>query len=328
MTDTTPPATALAEIGRRTVRLECEAMAQLEQRIGADFERACELMLDCAGRVIVTGIGKSGHVARKIAATFSSTGTPAAFLHPAEACHGDLGMVVTGDLVIALSQSGAATELLTVAPLLQRQRIPLICLSGDGASPLAQTADLWLDTSVKNEACPLDLAPTASTTVMLALGDALAIALLEARGFTHQDFALAHPGGALGRRLLLTVDQLMRSGDKIPSVSRNTTLADAIVEMNSKRLGMTTILSEDGLLLGVFTDGDLRRAFAANLDPLGAVIHDLMTPGGHTTTPDSLAATAMTAMEHHRTTSLVCVDANRRALGVIHLHDLLDAGVE
>ena len=320
--------TALAEIGRRTVRLERDAMAQLERRIGADFERACELILRCAGRVIVTGMGKSGHVARKIAATFASTGTPAAFLHPAEACHGDLGMVMADDLVIALSQSGTATELLTIAPLLQSQQIPMICLSGDGASPLAQAAGLWLDTSVEAEACPLDLAPTTSTAVMLALGDALAIALLEARGFTRQDFALAHPGGALGRRLLLTVDQLMKRDEQMPRVSSDATLADAIVEMSRQGLGMTTILGDDGTLLGVFTDGDLRRAFAANLNPQQALIHELMTPGGRTTTPDTLAATALAEMELHRTTSLVCVDAAGRSIGVIHLHELLAANVE
>ncbi len=328
MVHTTSDPATLVEIGRRTLRLERNAMAQLEQRIGADFAQACELILHCTGRVIVAGMGKSGHVARKIASTLASTGTPAAFLHPAEACHGDLGMVMSTDLVIALSQSGRAAELLTVAPLLKRQQIPLICMSGDGSSPLAQAATLWLDTSVEAEACPLDLAPTASSTVMLALGDALAIALLEARGFTRQDFALAHPGGALGRRLLLQVDQLMQSAEKMPRVSRNASLADAIVEMSAKGLGMTTIVDDDGMLLGVFTDGDLRRAFDTNLAPQQVPIRELMTPGGRTIALDTLAATAMAEMERHRTTSLVCVDGSGRPVGVVHLHALLNAGVE
>ena len=328
MVRTAGDSVTLAEIGRRTVRLERNAMAQLEKRIGADFERACELMLRCTGRIIVTGMGKSGHVARKIASTLASTGTPATFLHPAEACHGDLGMVMSEDLVVALSQSGRTAELLTVAPRLKHRQIPLICLSGDGSSPLAQAAELWLDTSVEAEACPLDLAPTSSSTVMLGLGDALAIALLEARGFTHQDFALAHPGGALGRKLLLKVDQLMQGGEKMPRVDSDASLADAIVEMSGKGLGMTTIVDDDGMLLGVFTDGDLRRAFDAKSVPQQALIRELMTPGGHTIALGTLAVTAMAEMERHRMTSLVCVDESGRPVGVVHLHELLDAGVE
>src|SRR5690606_21422082 len=251
---------------RRTVQLEAEAVQGLEARIGADFTKACELILACKGRTIVTGMGKSGHVGRKIAATLASTGSPAFFVHPGEASHGDLGMITAGDVVIAISSSGSTAEVVTLLPLIKRLGIPLISMTGNPSSPLARFADALLDIAVSKEACPLDLAPTTSTTVTLVMGDALAIALLEARGFTADDFALSHPGGALGRKLLLRVEDIMHGGDQVPRVQEASLLRDTLLEMTEKGFGMTTVVSTQDELLGVFTDGDLRRAVDQGID--------------------------------------------------------------
>ncbi|MBT4519605.1 MAG: KpsF/GutQ family sugar-phosphate isomerase, partial [Halieaceae bacterium] len=251
---------------QRTIRMESAAVAALEPRIGADFDRACELLLETRGRVIVTGMGKSHHIAKKIAATLASTGTPAFFVHPGEASHGDLGMITSDDSVVALSNSGAATEVITLLPRLKRLGIPLVSLTGNDQSVLALESDAHLNTGVETEACPLDLAPTSSTTTALVMGDAIAIALLEARGFSAEDFAFSHPGGTLGKQLLLKVSDVMHSGDGIPKVARDTPLSEALLEISTKGLGMTTVVDKDGELVGIFTDGDLRRALDARID--------------------------------------------------------------
>ncbi|MDH5173148.1 MAG: KpsF/GutQ family sugar-phosphate isomerase, partial [Gammaproteobacteria bacterium] len=260
------PGTSFVNSARRTIRMESEAVAALEGRIGADFERACELLLQTRGRVIVTGMGKSGHIARKIAATLASTGTPAFFVHPGEASHGDMGMITAEDAVIALSNSGAVAEIVTLLPLLKRMGTTLVSMTGNDQSVLAMASDVHLDTGVETEACPLDLAPTSSTTTALVMGDALAIALLEARGFTADDFAFSHPGGTLGKKLLLKVADVMRSGAAVPRVEPTTTLSEALLEISNKGLGMTTIVDAGGHLAGIFTDGDLRRTLKARID--------------------------------------------------------------
>ena len=318
---------SFAASAKRTIRMESEAVAAMEQRIGTDFERACELLLQTRGRVIVTGMGKSGHIARKIAATLASTGTPAFFVHPGEASHGDMGMITADDAVIALSNSGSVAEIVTLLPLLKRMGTRLVSMTGNPDSVLARSSDVHLDTGVETEACPLDLAPTSSTTTALVMGDALAIALLEARGFTADDFAFSHPGGTLGKKLLLKVADVMRAGDNIPQVEPGTPLSEALLEISNKGLGMTTITDTDGKLVGVFTDGDLRRTLKAKVDINATPMAELMSAGAKTVTPDMLAAEAMRIMEENEISSLVVVEEGRRVAGVIHLMHLLHAGL-
>ena len=318
---------ALIKSAQRTVRLELEAIEALFERINADFVRACELLLTCRGRVVVVGMGKSGHIGNKIAATLASTGTPAFFVHPAEASHGDMGMITRDDVVLALSNSGSTAEIVTLLPLIKRLGITLISMTGNPDSPLAQAAEANLDARVTHEACPLNLAPTSSTTASLVLGDALAIALLEARGFTAEDFAFSHPGGALGRRLLLKVENVMHAGDALPQVARGTLLRDALLEMTRKGLGMTVVLETDGRLAGVFTDGDLRRTLDRGIDVRNASIDSVMTTHGKTARAEMLAAEALKIMEDNKINSLVVVDTDDRPVGALNMHDLLRAGV-
>lgn len=325
MTDV--PASRLTDSALRTIQLEQAAIADLAGRIDDSFVQACQLILDCPGRVVVVGMGKSGHIGRKIAATLASTGTPSFFVHPAEASHGDMGMITASDVVLALSNSGTTSEIVTLLPLIKRLDIPLISMTGNPQSVLAQSATVSLDAGVEKEACPLNLAPTSSTTVTLVLGDALALALLEARGFTPEDFAFSHPGGALGRRLLLKVEHVMHSGDELPAVSRGVPLREALLEMTRKSLGMTLILDTDGTLAGIFTDGDLRRALDRGLDTRSATIDEVMTAGGKTARPDMLAAEALKIMQDFKINSLPVVDADNQAIGALNMHDLLRAGV-
>lgn len=314
-------------LGRRTLEIERDAVSALIERIDASFARACALMLGCKGRVVVTGMGKSGHIGGKIAATLASTGTPAFFVHPGEASHGDLGMVTRQDVVIAISNSGETPEVLTILPLFKRMGAPLIAMTGKPASTLAKAAEVHLDVSVAQEACPLNLAPTASTTATLAMGDALAVALLEARGFTSEDFALSHPGGALGRRLLLKIRDVMRTGEALPCVAPGTALTAALLEMTRKGLGMTAIVGADGSVAGIYTDGDLRRTLDQGVDVRSAKIDEVMTPGGKSVEADHLAVEAVGLMEKHKISALLVKDAQGRLEGVIHMHDLLRAGV-
>ena len=315
------------EIGQRTIRIEQEAIQALQPRIDESFGKACRLMLECRGRIVVVGMGKSGHIARKIAATLASTGTPAFYVHPGEASHGDMGMITANDVVLAISNSGKTSEVVTLLPLFKRMGAPLISMTGKPASTLAQAAAANLNTGVDKEACPLDLAPTSSTTTQLVMGDALAIALLEARGFTAEDFAFSHPGGALGRRLLLKVQDIMHSGSRIPVVTKGTRLSDALLEMTRKGLGMTTITDEQGKLLGIFTDGDLRRALDHGVDPLNTSIDNIMTTNCTTIRGDILAAEALKIMDDSKINALICVDDSHRAVGAINMHDMLKAGV-
>ncbi len=311
---------------KRTVRMEAEAIQLLESRIAASFTRACELILQCRGRTIVTGMGKSGHIANKIAATLASTGSPAFFVHPGEASHGDLGMITASDVVIAISNSGTTLEIITLLPLIKRLGIPLISMTGDPLSTLAKAAEANLDVSVASEACPLGLAPTTSTTASLVMGDALAIALLEARGFTAQDFAFSHPGGALGRNLLLKVEDVMHGGREIPRVSTQTPLREALLEMTGKGFGMTTVVAADDTLLGIFTDGDLRRVIDQNRDINTVVVGDVMTRNCKTVRANMLAAEALRIMEDNKISAVVVVQ-DKHPLGVLHMHDILRAGV-
>ncbi len=317
----------MIELGREVVDIESAAVNALRERIDPDFARACVLMMHCEGRVVVTGMGKSGHIGSKIAATLASTGTPAFFVHPGEASHGDLGMITPGDVVLALSNSGETGEVLTILPLLKRMKVPLIALTGNPASTLAREAEVHIDVGVDKEACPLDLAPTASTTAALVMGDALAIALLQARGFTHEDFALSHPGGSLGKRLLLRVRDLMHSGDRLPVVHEDDPLREALIEMTAKGLGMTAVLDSDDRLTGVFTDGDLRRCFDARQDLHDARVGAVMTPGGVRIEADRLAAEALRLMEERKINALLVVDAAGDLVGALNMHDLLRAGV-
>ena len=317
----------LIQSAQRTIRLEAEAVNSLLERIDADFLRACEMILACNGRVVVVGMGKSGHIGNKIAATLASTGTPAFFVHPAEASHGDMGMITQDDVVLALSNSGSTAEIVTLLPLIKRLGIQLISMTGNPESPLAQAAEVNLDARVAQEACPLNLAPTSSTTVSLVLGDALAIALLEARGFTAEDFAVSHPGGALGRRLLLKVENVMHSGERLPLVQRGTSLREALLEMTRKGLGMTVITEADGKLAGIFTDGDLRRTLDKGIDVREARIDQVMTLRGKTARAEMLAAEALKIMEDHKINALVVVDSEERPVGALNMHDLLRAGV-
>ncbi|QHF27159.1 KpsF/GutQ family sugar-phosphate isomerase [Pseudomonas sp. R32] len=317
----------LIQSAQRTIRFELEAVEGLLAHIDADFVKACELILASKGRVVVVGMGKSGHIGNKIAATLASTGTPAFFVHPAEASHGDMGMITRDDVILALSNSGSTAEIVTLLPLIKRLGIQLISLTGNPDSPLAKAAEVNLDARVAQEACPLNLAPTSSTTAALVLGDALAIALLEARGFTAEDFAFSHPGGALGRRLLLKVENVMHAGNELPQVQRGTLLKDALLEMSRKGLGMTVVLEADGRLAGIFTDGDLRRSLDRNIDVHKTLIEEVMTAHGKTARAEMLAAEALKIMEDHKISALVVIDKDERPVGALNMHDLLRAGV-
>jgi len=317
----------LKTLGKAVIETEQAALSSLTKCIDDKFVDACNIILECDGRIVVTGMGKSGHIANKIAATLASTGTPAFFVHPGEASHGDLGMITTDDVVIALSNSGETDEIVALLPVIKRLNTPLITLTGNPDSTLAKTSTVNIDVSVKKEACPLGLAPTSSTTATLAMGDAIAIALLESRGFSENDFALSHPGGTLGRRLLLRVDDIMHTGEEIPKVNESATLGEALVEMSKKGLGVTTIVNKDGVVLGIFTDGDLRRALDSGTDFKNCYVKDVMTKNGKQITVDSLAASALALMENHRINALVVVDEKNKLCGILNMHDLLRARV-
>ena len=326
---TSPPGDeTLIASARMVIHVEAQALVALQARVGAEFAAACRLILACRGRVVCTGMGKSGHIARKIAATLASTGTPAFFLHPGEASHGDLGMVTDADLVLALSNSGESDEILTILPALRRQGNPMIAVTGRPQSSMARLADVHLDASVPAEACPLSLTPTASTTAALVIGDALAVALMEARGFTADDFARSHPAGTLGRRLLLHIRDIMHAQDDVPRVPTDASTASALLEMTRKRLGMTAVVDAHGVLQGVFTDGDLRRALDDERTDLHATpVSQLMGRTPKTIGPDALAVEAAHLMEEFNISSLVVVDAGRRVVGALNIHDLLRARV-
>jgi arabinose-5-phosphate isomerase len=315
------------ESARRTFDIEAAALGALRARLDGAFVAACRTCLSCRGRVIVTGMGKSGHIAHKIAATLASTGSPAFFLHPGEAGHGDIGMITRGDVLLALSNSGETPEVMALLPPLKRLAIPLIALTGNAASTLARAADVHLDVGVPQEACPHNLAPTASTTAALVMGDALAVALLEARGFSADDFARTHPGGSLGRRLLLHVEDIMRRDDRLPRVGADTRLAEGLLEMSRKGLGMTAVLDEQQRVIGIFTDGDLRRALDRRVDVHSATMRDVMTHGARSIGARELAAAAAQLMELHQVTALLVIDSERRLIGALNVHDLLRAGV-
>ena len=317
----------LQQLGRAVIELEAEALSALVPRLNADFARACRLILDSPGRVVVTGMGKSGHIGGKIAATLASTGTPAFFVHPGEAQHGDLGMIQPQDVVIAISNSGETGEILTILPIIKRMGAKLIALTGNPKSSLARQADAHLDAGVAKEACPLNLAPTSSTTAALALGDALAVALLKTRNFTPEDFARSHPGGKLGRRLLLYVRDVMHSGDRVPLVPESASLREALLEMTGKGLGMTGVLDAAGKLAGIYTDGDLRRTLNKGADVYNAKIGDVMTRNPKTCRADQLAAEIVQFMEQSNINGLMVVDADQRVQGALNMHDLLRAGV-
>lgn len=312
---------------KRTIKLEAEAVSAQASHLDENFTRACELILSCQGRVVVTGMGKSGHIGNKIAATLASTGTPAFFVHPGEASHGDLGMITRGDVVIALSNSGETSEVTTLLPLLKRQAIPLISITGSTASTLAKFSDAHLLIDIPVEACPLDLAPTSSTTAALVMGDALAIALLEAKGFSAEDFAFSHPGGSLGRRLLLKVSDIMHSGERLPLVSSGTPLQAVLLEITQKGLGMAGVTSADGTLLGIYTDGDLRRTLDQGLDILRVQVDEVMTSAPVTVSADQLAAEAVEVMQQKKINALLVTDNSNKPVGALNMHDLLRAGV-
>lgn len=318
----------LAESGRRVFAIEAQALAAVAARIDGDFTRACQRILAADGRVVCTGMGKSGHIARKIAATLASTGTPAFYVHPGEAGHGDLGMITDADVVLALSYSGESDEVLMLLPVLKRQGNAVIAMTGRPQSTLARESDVHLDVSVPAEACPLDLAPTSSTTASLAMGDALAVALLEARGFTADDFARSHPAGALGRRLLLHITDIMHAGDDVPQIGADASVSEALVEMSRKRLGMTAVVDADGRLIGLYTDGDLRRTLDdPGVDLRSTRIEEVMTRSPKTIGADALAVEAAQLMETHKISGLLVVDAERRVVGALNIHDLLRARV-
>ncbi len=312
---------------KRTINSEREAVAALADRLDDKFLAACELMLACSGRLVLMGVGKSGHIATKLASTFASTGTPAFFVHPAEAGHGDLGMLTRQDTVVALSNSGNSAEITALLPILKRIGCKLISLTGNLDSPLAKASDVALDVSVEQEACPLGLAPTSSTTASLVLGDALAIALLEARGFTAEDFAYSHPGGTLGRKLLLKVDDVMHTGESVPKVRPDAPLIDALHEMSGKGFGMTTVVDANNSLIGVFTDGDLRRCIDKRIDLNKARVEDVMSRAPYSIAANVLAAEALNLMQNKKITALVVSNGTREPIGILHMHDLLRAGL-
>jgi arabinose-5-phosphate isomerase len=315
------------QCGKNVIAIEQAAVASLEQKIDDNFASACTLLFNCRGRIVVIGMGKSGHIGNKIAATLASTGSPAFFVHPGEASHGDLGMITKDDVVLALSNSGETSELTSLLPVIKRLKVPLISMTGNAKSTLAQFANVNLNTGVSIEACPMNLAPTASTTVTLVMGDALAVALLDAKGFTENDFALSHPGGSLGRRLLLRVDDIMHKDAQVPQVKLTTSISDALLEMSDKRLGMTCIVDDQGKLVGLFTDGDLRRALETELNFKTSQIDQVMTSQCHTISADKLAAEALQIMEEKAINGLVIVDSDHKPVGALNMHDLLKAGV-
>jgi len=319
--------TDFQELGRAVIATELAEITALQTRIDNSFDEACRLLLSCNGRIVVTGMGKSGHIGGKIAATLASTGSPAFFVHPGEASHGDLGMITKNDIVIALSNSGNTAEITTIIPILKRFGVPLISMTGDRNSTLAKAANINLDVSVSKEACPHDLAPTSSTTVALVMGDALAVALLQARGFTAEDFALSHPGGSLGRRLLLHVADIMHKDERIPKVYEDATVSQALLEMSKKGLGMTAIIDQDEHVLGLYTDGDLRRSLDKNIDVRKTAIRDVMTKNCHTTKPGELAASVVKMMEDFGINGLLVTDENNRLIGAFNMHDVLRAGI-
>lgn len=314
-------------LGKAVLINEAQAIEALVERIDERFQQACEMILACTGRIVVTGMGKSGHIGNKIAATLASTGTPAFFMHPGEASHGDLGMITNQDLVIALSNSGETSEITTLLPLLKRLKVPLISLTGNPNSTLSEFADINLDVAVDKEACPLGLAPTSSTTATLAMGDALAIAILQARGFTEEDFARSHPGGSLGRRLLLRVSDIMHTGNAIPVVDQGATLKQALLEISNKGLGMTAIADDEQKLLGIFTDGDLRRTLDTAADIQTALITEHMTANCVTIHPEQIASDALTVMHEKKINALIVTDKNGLIQGALNMHDLLRAGI-
>ena len=315
------------KLGLAVIETEAQAVFELTQRLGESFERACELLLSCQGRIVVTGMGKSGHIGNKIAATLSSTGSPSFFMHPGEASHGDLGMITRQDTVIAISNSGNTHEILTLLPLLKRLGVPLIALSGNPDSTLSKMADVSLDVSVSREACPLGLAPTTSTTVSLVMGDALAIALLQARGFSAEDFALSHPGGTIGKRLLLLIDEICHKGEAMPLVYEDVTIREALLEVTAKKLGMTCVIDSNGYLKGIYTDGDIRRTLTRQCDINTTSLKEVMTPNCRTIRYGMLAAEALAIMQQFSITSLVIIDDEKKPVAVVHLHDLLRSGV-
>lgn len=317
----------ICELGRAVIETEANSVMALMDRIDHNFARACQYFLACEGRIVVIGMGKSGHIGKKIAATFASTGTPAFFVHPGEANHGDIGMITKKDAVLALSNSGETAEILSLLPFIKRLDIPLVSMTGRPTSTLAQMATINLDVSVEKEACPLGLAPTSSTTAALAMGDAVAISLLQKRGFTEKDFALSHPGGALGRRLLLQVNEIMHSGNALPKVDANAMLKTALLEMTHKKLGLTTVVDQNEELAGIFTDGDIRRAFDSNADIHSTQISDIMTKNPKVIHSSTLAAEALNIMETYKITALIVVSEMNIPVGVVHLHDILRAGV-
>jgi len=317
----------LLERARDVVDIEADAVRGLLHSIGPEFTSACEICLACQGRIVVTGMGKSGHIAGKIAATLASTGSPSFFVHPGEASHGDLGMITRDDVVLAVSNSGDTPEIVLILPLIKRLGVPLITMTGRPDSTLAQAADVNLHTGVEKEACPLNLAPTASTTATLAMGDALAVALLECRGFTEEDFARSHPGGALGRRLLLRVGEVMRTGDRVPKVRPGTPVIEGLFEMTRTGLGMTAVVDDEEVIIGIFTDGDLRRTIDRNVDLRNTTIGDVMTRSCKTVLEDTLAAEAVRIMEEFSITALLVADKRDKLIGAFNIHDLLHAGV-
>ncbi len=317
----------LCEVGREVIKIEAEMISRLTDRIGEDFARACQYLLDCTGRVVVIGVGKSGHISKKIAATLASTGCPAFFIHPSEAKHGDIGMITKHDVIIAISYSGESEEMVALLPYIKRMSIPLIALTGKAHSALAKAASVHLDVSVEKEACPLGLAPTSSTTAALVMGDALAMAILDKRGFTEDDFAMSHPGGTLGRRLLLRVNEIMHQSLSIPVVRSGASLKEALVEMTHKKLGMTTVIDAEGKLIGIFTDGDVRRTLDNNTDIHQTNIETVMSKSPKTISSDMLAAEALNIMETYKITSLVVTNEHHQPHGILHIHDILRAGV-
>lgn len=317
----------LCNLGRTVIETEAQVITTLSKRIDQSFARACHYLLDCKGRIAVIGVGKSGHIGKKIAATFASTGSPAFFVHPSEAKHGDIGMITKHDVILALSNSGETEEIISILPVIKRLDIPLIALTGNPHSTLAKTATINLDVSVEKEACPLGLAPTSSTTAALVMGDALAMALLDKRGFTENDFALSHPGGALGKRLLLRVDEIMHKNDQVPIVSYQSSLKEVLVEMTQKKLGITTIVNDAKELIGIFTDGDLRRAFDNHADIHQTLVHEIMSKNPKTISKEILAADALKIMEAYKITALIVINELKQPIGVIHIHDILRAGV-
>ena len=315
------------KLGSEVISIELAEISALQTRIDEDFANACELLLNCKGRIVVTGMGKSGHIGGKIAATLASTGSPAFFVHPGEASHGDLGMITKNDIVIALANAGNTAEIATIIPMLKRFGVPLISMTGDKNSILATEADINLDVGVSKEACPHDLAPTSSTTVALVMGDALAVALLQARGFTAEDFALSHPGGNLGRRLLLHVSDIMHQDDRVPKVKNTATVSEALLEMSNKGLGMTAITDTDDKVLGIYTDGDLRRSLDKNIDVHNTPISDVMTKNCRTTTANELAASIVKIMDDQGINGFLVTDENNKLIGAFNMHDVLRAGI-